>query len=417
MLNGAGVFIYPVGLESEESLVVINKPRSWRQVTSALPGVGGSSPVFRADNYDVLIPYENYTLFVQLLNQRGGGLEHLNSTHLVESRWTFTPDSEYRRFLEMLAHELFHIYNVKRIRPSSMMTYDYVTENYSTLLWFAEGLTSYYDRLLLRRAGLIHDDEYLQLIAGEIQRLESTPGRLVQTLEEASFDSWIKYYQTDENSHNTTISYYGKGGLVGMVLDLSIRSATNGERSLDDVFRALWDEYVTTNAGYDFGMIRSICDSIAGQSLEGVYSYVTTTEEIDWGPILEPFGLLLMRSYSSPEDSAKAYYGFKTRQGQGKLVVTRIAHDTPSTRTGLHVGDELIAIDGYRLDGYKAQRILDSRKQDLEATLIVSRDGILHTLKIRPGAPPFDSYSILRIEPPTDEQETLYTGWLEVPWE
>ena len=471
MLNGASVFLYPVGMESQESLVVINKPRAWRQVTSSLPWVGGSSPVFRAENYDVLvdspimlgnhsilefeasgiphryaisgegnydderliadtrkileeiheifgtIPYDEFTIFLELRDSGGGGLEHQNSTHLIESRWTFSPEADYRRFLDLVAHELFHIYNVTRMRPQAFQTYDYERENYSTLLWFVEGFTSYYDHYLLRRADLVSDDAYLQLIAADIQRLEATPGRLVQSLEEASFDAWIKYYQPDENSPNSTVSYYRKGSLVGLILDLTIRSATNGERSLDDVFRMLWEQYVATGEGYDFDMIRSVCDSLAGRSLDDVYQYITTTAEIEWEPILEPFGLLLMRSYSSPVDSVKAYYGFQTRMEDGRIYINRVDHDTPATRTGLSVGDELIAVDGFRLVGEAGQRILAYRSPESEVSLIVSRNGILSTYRIRPEVSPPDRYSILRIEPPTTEQEELYSNWLEVPWE
>jgi predicted metalloprotease with PDZ domain len=471
MLNGASIFVYPVGMESQESLVVINKPRAWRRVTAALPGVGGSSPVFRAENYDILVdspimmgnhtvlefevggiphryaisgegnyegerlktdtrkileeihdifgsvPYEEFTIFLELRDSGGGGLEHQNATHLITSRWSFHPEADYRRFLDLVAHELFHLYNVKRLRPQSFLTYDYEQENYTELLWFVEGFTSYYGRYLLRRADLISDDAYLQLIAADIQQLESAPGRLVQTLEEASFDTWIKYYQPDENSPNTTISYYRKGGLVGLALDLALRSATNGERSLDDAYRLLWEEYVVTAQGFDFELIRSICDTLAGRPLDDVYQYITTTTEIEWGPILEPFGLILMKNYSSPADSLKAYYGVQTRIENGRLFITRVDHDTPATRAGLSVGDELIAVDGYRVTGESGRRILSSRSPDTEVTLLVSRSGVLRTYKIRPVVSPFDRYSLLRVEPPTIEQEELYSNWLEVPWE
>ncbi|UCH11524.1 MAG: M61 family metallopeptidase [Fidelibacterota bacterium] len=261
MLNGASVYIYPDGMEGQECLVVVNKPRPWDNVTSSLPWVGGRSPVFRAANYDILVdspimmgdhtvfdfevggvphryciegegnydsqrlltdtgsiieqihnifgsvPYEDYTIFVQLRGERGGGLEHLNSTHLVTSRWTFSPAAAYTRFLTLVAHEVFHAYNGKRLRPVPLGPFDYERENYTELLWIVEGLTSYYDQLLLRRAELISAENYLDLIAADIQRVEAEPGRLTQTLQEASFDAWIKYYQPDENSPNTTISY------------------------------------------------------------------------------------------------------------------------------------------------------------------------------------------------------------------
>lgn len=471
MLNGASVFIYPEGMKSQESLVVINQPRSWSQVTAALPWVGGRSPVFRAQNLDVLVdspimmgnhtvldfevsgvphryaisgegnydpdrlltdtgnlvreihdifgsvPYQDYTIFLQLRDRRGGGLEHLNSTHLIASRWTFSPEVDYRHYLDVVAHEVFQAYNVKRLRPHSLGPFDYDSENYSTLLWVAEGLTSYYDRLLLRRADLLMAEDYLDLLAGDIKRIESTPGRHQQTLQQASFDAWIKYYRPDENSPNTTISYYTKGSLVGLALDLTIRAATNGERGLDDVFRLLWQDYLETGQGYSHEDFRAVCDSVAGHALDDVFQYVTTTAEIDWQPILEPFGLMLVRGYTGPGDSARAYYGFQTREEGGRLVITRIDRDTPAARAGLSVHDELIAIDNFRLLGASAARILASRSQDKEATLVVNRDGIMLTFTVRPTPPPYDMVSIVKVEPPTDQQVKLYTGWLQAPWE
>ena len=471
MLNGASVFIYPDGMESQESLVVINKPRSWGQVTSALPWVGGRSPVFRAANYDVLVdspvmignhtvldfevsgvphryaisgkgnydpdrlltdtgkiireihaifgavPYQDYTIFLQLRDMRGGALEHLNSTHLITSRWTFSPAADYRRYLAVVAHEVFHAYNVKRMRPHSLGPFDYDRENYSTLLWVAEGFTSYYDWLLLLRADLLTAEDYLDQLAGDIQEIESTPGRLQQTLQQASFDAWIKFYRPNENSPNTTISYYTKGSLVALALDLTIRAATDGEWGLDDVFRFLWHDSLATGQGYRYDDFRAACDSVAGYPLDDVFQYVTTTAEMDWQPILEPFGLMLVRGYTSLEDSAKAYYGFSTREEDGRLAITRIDHDTPATRAGLSVHDELISIDNYRLLGASAGRILASRSQDKAATLVVNRDGIIRTVTIRPTPPPYNMVSIVKVEPPNEQQERLYTGWLQVPWE
>jgi len=471
MINGAGVFVYPDGMESQESLVVINKPRSWGQVTSALPWVGGRSPVFRAASYDVLVdspimmgnhtvldfevsgvshryaisgegnydpdrlltdtgkiireihdifgtvPYQDYTIFLQLQERRGGALEHLNSTHLITSRWTFSPAVDYRRYLAVVAHEVFHAYNGKRIRPESLGPFDYDRENYTPLLWMVEGFTSYYDGLLLRRADLLTAEDYLDQLAGDIQEIESTPGRRQQTLQQASFDAWIKYYRSDENSSNTTISYYTKGSLVALTLDLTIRSATDGERGLDDVFQLLWQDYLATRGNYSYEDFRAACDSVAGRPLDDVFQYVTTTVEMDWQPILEPFGLMLVRGYISPGDTARAYYGFRTREEDGRLVITRIDHDTPATRAGLSVHDELISIDNYRLLGASAEQILASRSQDKAVTLVVNRDGIMSTSTIRPTPPPYDMVSIVKVEPPTEQQEGLYTGWLQAPWE
>ncbi|UCH61704.1 MAG: M61 family metallopeptidase [Fidelibacterota bacterium] len=471
MLNGASVFIFPDGMESQESLVVINKPRSWDQVTSALPWVGGRSPVFRAANYDVLVdspimmgnhtvldfevsgvshryaisgegdydpdrlvtdtgkiireihdifgsvPYDDYTLFLQLWDERTGALEHSNSSHFIVSRDAFQKEQRYHRLLGIVAHEVFHAYNGKRIRPESLGPFDYDRENYTTLLWVVEGFTSYYDRLLLRRADLLTVEEYLDQLARSIKELESTPGRHQQTLQQASFDAWIKHYRPDENSPNTAISYYTKGSLVALALDLTIRAFTDGERGLDDVFRLMWQDYLVARNGYSHEDFRAACDSVAGRSLDDVFQYVTTTAEMDWQSVLEPFGLMLVRGYMNPGDSTRAYYGFRTCEEDEQLKITRIDSNTPAARAGLSVHDELISIDNYRLLGAVAEQILASRSQDKAAALVVNRNGIMRTFTIRPTPPPYDMLSIVRMEPPTEQQERLYTGWLQIPWE
>lgn len=471
MINGASVFVYPVGMESQEPLVVINKPVNWQEVTSGMDWVGGRSPVFRASNIDDLIdspimagdhtvldfqvnnvphryaisgqgnydqerlltdtgkiiqeihnifgevPYDNYTIFLQIRDNNYGGLEHLNSTHLLYPRWDFSPGKKYRRYLELVAHEVFHTYNVKRIRPEPLGPFDYDQENYTTLLWVAEGLTAYYDRLILRRADLMEVEAYFELLAGDINKLEATPGRLVQTLQEASFDAWIKYYRPNENSPNTTISYYVKGSLVGLALDLAIRAASDGERGLDDVFRILWRNYRDVDKGYTDEGFRLVSESVAGRPLDDVFTYVTTTEEIDWEPIFAPFGLRLVRSYADSSDSSKAYYGFETRENDERWVISRINHQTPAVTAGLSVHDELISIDGFRLLGDAAEKILASRAQEKVATLVINRDGRIRAIKIRPGKPPFDQVSIVQVDAPSEEQRKLYTGWLEIPWE
>jgi predicted metalloprotease with PDZ domain len=206
------------------------------------------------------IPYRDYTFILHLRSNAGGGLEHLNSTALGYPRFGFrirtgeratsaapnaseTPERDYRGFLSLVAHEFFHLWNVKRIRPDALGPFDYTQENYTKVLWVAEGITDYYADLALRRAGLISETDFLSATARAIQQLQNTPGRLEQTVEESSFDSWIKYYRQDENSINSQVSYYDKGALLGLLLDLEIRKRSNGAKSLDDVMRYLYAEF------------------------------------------------------------------------------------------------------------------------------------------------------------------------------
>jgi len=469
MLNGASIFVYVDGMEGAEPLVAINVPSGWQRVTTSLPSVGGRNPVYRAENYDMLVDspimvgnhevipfrigeithtiaiagqgnydrenlindskkifqeiykifgsvtFNDYTVFITIREEGYGGLEHHNSTHLLYSRWKFGPGKDYQRFLELLAHEVFHAFNVKGVHPAVFGKLDYAKENYTTLLWAFEGITSYYDRLLLHRAGHLDENEYLGLVAKDIKVLESRPGRQKQTLQQASWDAWIKFYQSDENDQNVSISYYRKGSLVGLALDLAIRSATNGQKSLDDVFHDLWVNFIGSGKGITHEEFKLVCESIAGRPLDDIFRYVTTTEEIDWEPILAPFGLQVKRYYDDPADSTKAYYGFKTLEEDGRLIIARVNSGTPASKAGLSVNDELLFVDSHRLLGSHAQQVLDSRAQGALATFILNRDGAMQTVRVRPGKEPYTAVRIEQVAQPTNEQQTLYRGWLQIP--
>src|SRR3989441_5773520 len=185
------------------------------------------------------IPYHDYTFILHLRSNTGGGLEHLNSTALGFKRFGFATEDGYRRFQALVAHEFFHLWNVKRIRPDALGPFDYNKENYTRLLWVAEGITEYYGQLMVRRAGLISDQVYLDHLAKQIQDFQETPGREKMSAEEASFDAWIKLYRPDENSVNWPIFYYDKGELLGLLLILDIPRHTNNAKSLADVRRYL----------------------------------------------------------------------------------------------------------------------------------------------------------------------------------
>src|SRR6185312_7179004 len=226
------------------------------------------------------IPYKDYTFILHLRTNAGGGLEHLNSTALGYPRFGFTPDPKggsgvnsagpnasrqrtYRGFLSLVAHEFFHLLNVKRIRPDALGPFDYTKENYTKSLWVAEGITDYYARIVLRRAGFASDSDFLKEQARAFQMLQNTPGRLVMSAEESSYDAWIKYYRQDENSINSQISYYDKGALLGLLLDLEIRKRSNGAKSLDDVMRYLYTEFFKKGRNYTPSDFQNISEQMA----------------------------------------------------------------------------------------------------------------------------------------------------------
>jgi predicted metalloprotease with PDZ domain len=294
--NNAALLMYPDGQLRAPSTVRVVPFGDWK-VATGLPSHGGEANTFRAENFDVLydspfevsnfktltfevngvphrividgegnydpervrndvkkivetqvammgeIPYHDYTFILHLRANGGGGLEHLNSTALIFRKFGFVPDSGHRDFLALVSHEFFHLWNVKRIRPDALGPFDYTQENYTKLLWVAEGITEYYADLHVRRAGLTSDKDYLAAIAKRIQDLQQRPGRLEMSAEEASFDAWVKYYRPDENAVNSQISYYDKGALLGLLLDLEIRKRSSGAKSLDDVMRYLYSEF------------------------------------------------------------------------------------------------------------------------------------------------------------------------------
>ena len=283
------------------------------------------------------LPYEKY-LFLNLLTESGGGLEHKNSTVLMASRWTTRTRRSYNNWLDLASHEFFHAWNVKRLRPVELGPFDYENEVHTKNLWIAEGVTEYYADLTLHRAGLITRDEYLDSVSDRIEELQTTPGRLVQSAEMASYDAWIKYYRPDENSINTAVSYYTKGSVVGLLLDARIRKATNGAKSLDDVMKAAYEKY-SGMRGYTADEFRAVAEQVAGISLKTFWdSAVSGTDELDYKEALDTLGLRF-RSVSVPADRpGRAWLGIGTRNDAGRLVVTQVRRDTPGAGGGAERG-------------------------------------------------------------------------------
>lgn len=355
------------------------------------------------------LPYKNY-LFI--LNLRGrGGLEHLNSTALQWDRFGFKPQSRYLDFLSLVAHEHFHAWNVKRIRPDALGPFDYSNENYTKLLWVAEGATSYYEGVVLLRAGFISPREFLETKASQIQALQTRPGRFQTSLEEASFDAWIKFYRQDENSVNNQISYYDKGEIVSFLLDLKIRSLSNGEKSLDDVFRYLYNEFYKKNRNYTPEDFQKACELMAGVSLEEFFAkYVRGRSEIDYNSILKDFGLQLIE----PSGRELAFIGGNFSQQGERLVLTSIPADTPAYQQGLNAGDQIVAIDGYRASNAFLQSYLSEKKPGDKIKITVFRFDKLMDFEIQLGSRFASGYRITTVESPNERQKFMYRNYFGV---
>jgi predicted metalloprotease with PDZ domain len=361
------------------------------------------------------LPYHDYTFLLRLRASGGGGLEHLNSTSIILPRYSFRPEPSYRNVLATIAHEFFHAWNVKRIRPDALGPFDYTQENYTRLLWVAEGITSYYENVLLRRAALISDKEFLDTLAANIQGLQHTPGRHEMSVEEASFDAWIKEYRPDENSINTSISYYNKGAILGALLDLEIRRRSNGAKSLDDVLRYLYTEFYKKDRNYTPADFQRVCEQMAGTSLEEFFSrYVRGREELDYNASLNAAGLQLLTTATDNGRTPppRAYFGATLRQDGDRLVVVNVPSDAPAYAQGINAGDQIVALDGARATlNFFTARLEEKRPND-EIQLTIFRADDLRTFRIKLGTRPEENYRIVPIKNPTPEQARLYESWL-----
>ena len=354
------------------------------------------------------LPYNDYTFIVNL--RGGGGLEHANSTALQTDRFSFNPESRYKGFLGLVAHEFFHAWNVKRIRPDALGPFDYENENYTKLLWVAEGGTAYYESILLRRAGLITDKEFLENKAAQIKQLQERPGRFETSLEEASFDAWIKYYRQDENAVNNQISYYDKGEIVNMLLDVTIRAASNGAKSLDDVLRYLYMEFAKKGKNYTSEDFQKAAEIAAGKSLDDFFTkYVRGTSEIDYSEIVKPLGIQLTVKETG---SGKAYIGADLVTDNNRLNIRTIPADTPAFEQGLNTGDQIVAVDGYRASQSFLQSYIGERKPGDKIKLTIFRLDRLREITFTLGADKRKEYDFSPVAEPTDEQKKLYKQYL-----
>ena len=459
--TNAALLMFPKDNLQASSTVKVIPFGSWK-VATGLPKVEGQTNVFRAANFDILydspfevgnftevpftvegiphrfiiegdgnydtkkiaedtakiveqakaifgeLPYTDYTFILNL--RGGGGLEHLNSTALQWQRLGFKPEARYKAFLNLVAHEYFHLWNVKRIRPDALGPFNYESENYTRNLWVAEGGTAYYESILLRRAGLISDKDVLDSKIAVIKALQNRPGRFETSLEDASFDAWIKYYRPDENAVNNQISYYDKGELVNFLLDIEIRKDSGGTKSLDDVMRYLYNEFYKKDKNYTPADYQKAAEMMAGKLLGDFFGkYVRGTDEIDYNSILNGIGLKLVVDGNGKK---QAYLGGNLTEADGKLTVTSLPSDTPAYQQGLNTGDQIVAIDGNRASQTFLQSYLSQMEPNDKIKLTVFRFDMLRELEITLGGQNNQNYSMMPVESPTDEQKRLYKQYL-----
>ncbi|MGH9903412.1 MAG: M61 family metallopeptidase, partial [Pyrinomonadaceae bacterium] len=347
----------------------------------------------------------------------------LNSTAIIYRRFGFTSPTDYRDFLTLVAHEFFHLWNVKRIRPDALGPFDYTGENYTRLLWVAEGTTSYYENILVRRAGLMTDKDYLGIIARSFQDLQNTPGRLEMSIEEASFDAWIKYYRPDENTINSAVSYYDKGAVVSLLLDMEIRRLSKGTRTLDDVIRYLYAEYAKKNRNFTPADFQRAAEQAAGASLDDFFRrYVRGREELDYNRALEVVGLRLDTTGPAAAGGAaarpaeKAYFGATLAQDGDRLVVRNVPAGTPAYEQGLNANDQIVAVDGVRATRDFLSARLDEKRPGESVRLTVFRFDELRTFDVKLAGRADATYRIVPVAQASAEQTKMYQDWLGAPF-
>jgi len=371
------------------------------------------------------LPYDHYTFIVHVQPGIGGGTEHLNSNVSMTRPEAFKSERGYKGFLGLESHEYFHHWNVKRIRPLALGPFDYQRENYTRGLWVSEGVTSYYGDLLLRRAGLIGVNEYLDGLANTIAGYDQTPGRFEQSAESASFDAWIKLYRPDENSVNSAMSYYTKGELLGLMFDIEIRALTGNAKSLDDVMRLLLENHGLPKPGFTDAELKAAFEKVAGVDLTNFWSrFVAGRDEIDFAAYFNKAGLQLTKGYrpGSPYAAGKTdkpgALGIRTRANGDRVVVANVIAGSPAYEGGVNAGDELVAIDGKKIDasnGVERQGqpgLLNDMRAGQRVTLIVFRRERLVNFDLTAAGKPFDHYTITELKDAGDAQKALRDSWL-----
>ncbi len=373
---------------------------------------------------DSSAPVDRYLFQVMAVGDGYGGLEHRASTSLLCRRGDLPKSGverisdDYLRFLGLASHEYFHTWNVKRIKPASFAPYDLTRENYTRQLWAFEGITSYYDDLALVRCGLIPPARYLELVGREITTVLRNPGRRVQSVAESSFDAWIKYYRRDENTPNAVVSYYVKGSLVALCLDLTLRSRSNA--TLDDLMRALWLRHGHPGIGVPEDAIEDIASELAGEDLGDFFTrYVFGTEELPLARLLAEFGveLHLRAANGSKDRGGKPASGDAPRHTLGAQVapdlkLTHVLRDGPACRAGLAAGDTLVAIDDLKVSHDLLDSLLDQPGFGKPLVVHAFRRDELQTFRVELDAAPLDTAFLVLDAHPIEATAARRDAWL-----
>jgi len=463
-LNPAGLCMYVSGRMDEPCAIRIKAPRGWKVATGLPRGNGG----WVADSYDHLadspievsnflrsefkvrgrshefvvcgpgnyelkglvrdsakiveagarlfgsLPYDRYLFILHPTDGIGGGLEHRNSTSLMFPRLDFKPRDNYRRALNLIAHEYFHLWNVKRILPQAFRPYDYTREVYTDLLWLMEGFTDYYALLLVARAGLITAKEVRENLGKWFEGYHQKPGRNLQSLTESSLDTWIKLYQPNEHSVNSMMSYYEKGKIVGLILDLEIRARSRGRRSLDDVMRGLMRDFAAKGRGIARGEVIALAEEAAGGSLSGFFrDYVDGVKPLPLDRALRTVGLSV--GVGGDNASKKGTLGVISHKGHDRIMLTSVLTGSPAEQAGLSAQDEIVAVNGLKATPETWDRILEHSPPGRMLGLQLFRSGRFKSFKVRLASAPKLPSKVGPVAKPTASVRAAHRSWLGLP--
>ncbi len=374
---------------------------------------------------------DEYIFLVMVTGDGYGGLEHRSSTSLMCSRddlplenQPLDPDEKYRNFLGLCSHEYFHTWNVKRIKPEGFLPYDLSTETYTRQLWAFEGITSYYDELALIRSKVISLESYLELLGQTITRVLRAKGRLIQSIAESSFEAWTKFYKQDESAPNTIVSYYAKGALLALCLDLSIRLKTNHEKSLDDVMRYLWINYGKKSIGVPEGKIESIISDISGIDFSDFFkNYLYGVEELPLQELLAKFGVSYnLRATISADDkggkpadkttSSTSSIGARFVENSLGAKITHVFTGESAELAGLSAGDIVIAINDLQVNKTTIQSFINNYNEGDELTIHAFRRDELKVFKLTLKAAELTTCYLQVNKTSSDEEKNHQDKWL-----
>ena len=471
-LDGASSFIYSPEFMSNELIVELDVPNPWRS-QSGMKRLGkhrftannydilASSPIetgvhdyyqFSADNrdYEVVIwgkgnfngpqivkdykkmvvehgkmwggyPFKRYLFIIHATTNVRGATEHINSTVIQTEAMGFTSKEDYRRFISTSSHEFVHTWNVKAYRPKGIQVYDYEKENYSDLLWIAEGSTNYFGELLLVRSGLLDPKIFLEALAEKVQKYLDRPGRKVMSANEASFDRWIE--GGGDRANNASVNIYTKGNLLSLLMDVELLKATNAEKGYAEVHKLLYERFPVNEKGFTADDIKLLMQEISTKDFSEMWqTNMESTGEIDFTSLFDSLGLQFSRGEESNEegeisDTVVIYTGLVLSESSGDNKVTGVPEGSPAWKANLAPDDVLLAINGIKIEPGKFRLLLEGFNSGDEVKVTYFRRNLLKETNMELSKRSSKSLKLLPIDNASELQKRMYTKWLGVEWE